>query len=146
MARWLVAFALVFTTVSAFALPIKTFRVSNGDAFDFQVVSDAPGSISFTGYEAISGFPNLPQGQAQRVRFYYSTIDFRNVTPQSPYIEVAFGMSSDGAFSIPLFAVGNFSRGQTYYFKAGLVNAYGDLLYFTPEFSSEFGRHSIQLW
>lgn len=132
--------AFVSTAIPSFAsgetITHRLYTAANptGPTFDFTVKSDCKGCIYWSDYQAGADFPVVNGKTVTRVRMYVSKVSFQDVTLQSRYIEMPIIIDqASNSIMLPDVRLGNLPAGTKLYFKAGLVDVNGNVVYFSND-------------
>lgn len=89
--------------------------------------------------EPASGFPNGPNIQFKYIRLFYESsgnsddpTTLQRINPTSPYQDLAVSTGSDGSTSYSPTKVSDLANDEVYYFKVAVVDAAGNVGYYTP--------------
>ena len=105
----------------------------------FRMVSHSRGCVTVDSISTSSDFPNLPNGTATQVRFYYATDAIQRVTENSPYTESEFHPVDAYQWELSTKEFCGFTAGKTF-FRYGLIDSSNNLIHFMND--SEYDEYS----
>ncbi len=102
------------------AIGICYFEMGSGDSKAF-----------VRSLEALNGFPSGNNIQFKFVRFYFDDRGFNYIGSGSNYVDLPINSTDVSSFSVSPKRIESLKNEQTYYFRAAVVDAAGNVGYFT---------------
>lgn len=102
------------------AIGICYFEVGSGDSKAF-----------VRSLEALNGFPSGSNIQFKFVRFFFDERGFNYIGSGSDYVDLPISSSGVSSFSVSPKRIESLKNEQTYYFRAAVVDAAGNVGYYT---------------